>query len=244
MSNSNKSLSIIIPVFNEKSTIEKVIDKISAVELPVEMEIIVVDDGSTDGTAELLRSQTQSKAIFHFTPVNTGKGSAIRAGMKVAKSDILLIQDADLEYNPDDYAALLEPILRGDAEVVYGSRFLQSNYIPFVRRLANRFLTVLTNQIYKSRLTDMETGFKVFTSNVARKLSLQSDGFEIEPEITARILQAGFKIAEVPVSYNPRTKIEGKKISWKDGFIAIWMLLKCRFEKRDVVAEEYSKENV
>lgn len=243
MPDSPKSLSVIIPVFNEKHTIEAVIDKISGVALPVEMEIIVVDDGSTDGTAELLKAQTESKAVFYFTPVNKGKGSAIRTGMKVAKGDVILIQDADLEYNPDDYLALLTPILEKKAQVVYGSRFLKKNYIPIVRRLANRFLTGLTNQIYKSELTDMETGFKVFTKEVAAKLSLHSDGFEIEPEITARILQTGFQITEVPVSYNPRTKIEGKKIGWTDGFIAIKMLVKCRFEKQKKVAEEYSNEN-
>lgn len=243
MPNSCNLLSIIIPVFNEESTIVDVINKISAVELPVEKEIIVVDDGSTDGTTEILRAHDCGNAIYHFTPINTGKGAAIRTGLKVAKGDIILIQDADLEYSPSDYSALIKPILNNRAKVVYGSRFLKDNYIPFFRRLANRVLTLLTNQIYKSNLTDMETGFKVFTSKVAQKISLHSNGFEIEPEITARILQAGFKIYEVPVSYHPRTKIEGKKISWTDGFIAVWMLLKCRVEKKSL-AEKRSKVNV
>lgn len=243
MPTSSKLLSIIIPVFNEESTIAEVINKISAIKLPLEKEIIVVDDGSTDGTTEILRASVNSETIFHFTPVNTGKGAAIRTGLKVAKGDIILIQDADLEYSPSDYAALIEPIMNNRAKVVYGSRFLRNNYIPYFRRLANRLLTLLTNQIYKSNLTDMETGFKVFTAQVARKISLQANGFEIEPEITARILQAGFEIQEVPVSYHPRTKVEGKKISWTDGFVAVWMLLKCRIERK-ALADKHSKASV
>jgi glycosyltransferase involved in cell wall biosynthesis len=243
MQNSFRSLSIIIPVFNEKSTIAEVIKKISAVELPLEKEIIVVDDGSTDGTTEILRAHDAGNTVFSFKPVNSGKGAAIRTGLEVAKGDIILIQDADLEYNPQDYQALLEPILNGQTSVVYGSRFLQNNYIPFIRRQANRSLTVLTNLIYKTNLTDMETGFKVFTAHAAAKISLKADGFEIEPEITSRLLQAGFEIIEVPVSYNPRTKFEGKKINWRDGFIAIWMLAKCRFEKK-VLSEKQSDVNI
>lgn len=240
MRNSYKTLSIIIPVFNEKSTIAEVINKISTVDLPVKKEIIVVDDGSTDGTTEILQAQKNSKTIFHFTPVNTGKGAAIRIGLTAAKGEIILIQDADLEYSPNDYLKLIEPILEGRGSVVYGSRFLQPNYITPVRRAANKGLTILTNRLYKSNLTDMETGFKVFTSQVARKISLKSNGFEIEPEITARILQAGFKISEVPVSYNPRTKIEGKKISWVDGFRAVGTLIRCRFHKQKLFEEKSS----
>lgn len=243
MEKSSRLLSIIIPVFNEESTIVDVINKISSVELPVEKEIIVVDDGSTDGTTEILRAHECGSAVFHFAPVNSGKGAAIRTGLKVARGDIILIQDADLEYSPNDYLNLIEPILNNRAKVVYGSRFLKNNYIPFFRRLANRALTVLTNLIYKSKLTDMETGFKVFTSKVAQKISLHANGFEIEPEITARILQAGFRIYEVPVSYDPRTKIEGKKINWTDGFIAIWMLLKCT-KKNKAISKNQSKVKV
>lgn len=243
MENSFKTLSIIIPVFNEKSTISAVIEKIESINISITKEIIVVDDGSTDGTTEILRARETDKTIYHFAPVNSGKGAAIRMGLKVAKGDIMLIQDADLEYTPEDYQELIDPILNGQTLVVYGSRFLRQNYIPPIRRLANRALTILTNLLYAAKLTDMETCFKVFSSEVAQKISLHANGFEIEPEITARILQAGYKIYEVPVSYNPRTRVEGKKIGWTDGFVAVAMLLKCRFEKPRI-AENHSEAEI
>lgn len=211
MSDSFKLLTVIIPVYNEKSTIAEVIEKVLAVELPFAKEIIVVDDGSTDGTTEILQAQPKSTIVFYFTPVNVGKGAAVRIGLKLAKGDIILIQDADLELDPNEYKMLLQPILQGQAQVVYGSRFLKKNKVPRVRRAANSVLTSLTNKLYNTKLTDMETAYKVFTAKVASELSLQANRFEIEPEITARICQAGYKIAEVPISYRPRTKFEGKK---------------------------------
>lgn len=240
MLNSFKLLTVIIPVYNEKSTIAEVIKKVSAIKLPLEIEIIVIDDGSNDGTTETLQAQMGGKIVFYFTPVNVGKGAAIRIGLKLAKGDIILIQDADLEYDPNDYQKLLKPILEGQIKVVYGSRFLKRNDMPIIRRLANRSLTALTNQLYSTNLTDMETGYKVFTAQVANKLSLRANLFEIEPEITARICQSGYKIVEVPISYRPRTKFEGKKIGWKDGVKAVWMLCKCRLEKRQVFNEKIS----
>jgi glycosyltransferase involved in cell wall biosynthesis len=194
-----KLLTVIIPVYNEKSTIAEVIEKVLAIELPLEKEIIVIDDGSNDGTTETLQAQTESKIVFYFTPVNIGKGAAIRIGLKLAKGDIILIQDADLEYDPNDYKTLLKPILQGQTQVVYGSRFLKRNSMPLLRRIANGYLTALTNQLYDTKLTDMETGYKVFTAQVANRLSLRANNFEIEPEITARICQIGYKIAEVPI---------------------------------------------
>lgn len=242
MPDSYALLSVIIPVYNEKTTIAQVIEKVLAVELPLEKEIIVVDDGSTDGTTEILQSQNQSKIVFYFTPVNIGKGAAVRIGLKLAKGDIILIQDADLELDPNEYKMLLQPILQGQTQVVYGSRFLKKNKVPILRRVANRALTSLTNKLYNTNLTDMETAYKVFTAKLANKLSLKANRFEIEPEITARICQAGYKIAEVPISYRPRTKYEGKKINWKDGVRAMWMLCKCRLEKRNVVRQNFLDE--
>ncbi|MEJ7860834.1 MAG: glycosyltransferase family 2 protein [Pyrinomonadaceae bacterium] len=239
MPNSYKLLTVIIPVYNEKSTIAEVIEKVSAVELPLVKEIIVVDDGSTDGTTEILQAHNKSKIVFYFTPVNIGKGAAVRIGLKLAKGDIILIQDADLELDPNEYKMLLQPILQGQTQVVYGSRFLKKNKVPLVRRLANGALTSITNKLYNTKLTDMETAYKIFTANVANKLALQANRFEIEPEITARICQAGYKIAEVPISYRPRTKFEGKKINWKDGVKAMWMLCKCRLERRKVLKEKF-----
>jgi len=212
LSDSFKLLTVIIPVYNEKSTIAEVINKVLAVDIPLEKEIIVIDDGSTDGTTEILQAQSKSRIIFYFTPVNVGKGAAVRIGLKLAKGDIILIQDADLELDPNEYKLLLQPILQGRTQVVYGSRFLKKNTVPLVRRTANGVLTSLTNRLYKTDLTDMETAYKVFTANVAKKLSLQANRFEFEPEITARISQAGYKISEVAISYRPRTKFEGKKL--------------------------------
>ena len=226
-----KLLSVIIPVYNEKSTISEVIEKVAAVELPLEKEIIVVDDGSTDGTVEVLKlNETRIKKTY-LSPVNVGKGAAVRIGLTLVEGDIILIQDADLELNPEEYKELLAPILRGEAEVVYGSRFLRRNAVAPVRRLANYALTKTTNLLYGTQLTDMETAYKVFTREVADQLRLAANRFEIEPEITAQIARRRVVIHEVPITYRPRTKFEGKKIKWQDGLKALLTLLKYRFRK-------------
>lgn len=229
---SYKLLSVIIPVYNEKSTISEVIEKVSAVELPIEKEIVVVDDGSTDGTVEILRTNSIKITKTYLTPINVGKGAAVRIGLTLVKGDIILIQDADLELNPSEYKSLLQPIFDGKTQVVYGSRFLGENRVAPLRRTANYFLTFTTNMLFRTKLTDMETAYKVFTTEVAAKLSLHATRFEIEPEITAQIVRNGFKILEVPITYRPRTKFEGKKIKWKDGIKALWTLLKYRFVKK------------
>ena len=224
-------LTVIIPVYNEHTTVLEVIEMIDRLELPVPKEIIVVDDGSDDGTSERLL-QFEGEVRIFTNPVNEGKGSAVRTGIANASGDIILIQDADLETNPSEYEHLLRPILDGEAEVVYGSRFLSgNNRVPLTRAIANRFLTGLTNLLYGSRLTDMETAYKVFTSEVAAKLELRSNRFEIEPEITAIVCRLGYKIREVPVSYSPRTRFEGKKIRFRDGIKAAATVIGCRFRK-------------
>jgi glycosyltransferase involved in cell wall biosynthesis len=227
-----KLLSILIPVYNEKSTINEVIEKVSQVVLPIEKEIIVVDDGSTDGTVEILQLNSNKLAHTHRTPVNVGKGAAVRIALTLAKGDIILIQDADLELDPNEYGLLLQPILEGKSKAVYGSRFLSENRLRFTRRIANYFLTLVTNVLFGTKLTDMETAYKVFTVEVARSLRLEANRFEIEPEITAQIIRNGFSILEVPITYRPRTKSEGKKIKWKDGIIALLTLLKHRFSMK------------
>ena len=223
-------LSIIIPVYNEESTIAEVIARIKQTEVPLKKEIIVVDDGSNDETKGILESENEIAKLY-TTPVNVGKGAAVRIGLTLAKGEIILIQDADLELDPDEYNDLLTPILENKADVVYGSRFLsKKNKVPFLRRIANKSLTSFTNFLYRSHLTDMETAYKVFTSEVSNSLELRANRFDIEPEITAKICKAGYEIFEVPISYNPRTKSEGKKIKLRDGIKAIWMLIKCRFK--------------
>jgi glycosyltransferase involved in cell wall biosynthesis len=227
-----KLLSIIVPVYNEESTIAEVIQRIIATDLPLEKEIIVIDDGSSDRTKSILEADKEITNLY-LTPVNVGKGAAVRIGLTLVKGDIILIQDADLELDPSEYRNLLEPIFQNKTKVVYGSRFLKNNNeVPFLRVLANRSLTYITNRLFNSNLTDMETAYKVFTSEVAKKLDLKANRFEIEPEITARICQMGYKITEIPISYNPRTKSEGKKINWRDGVKAVWMLTKCYFDKK------------
>lgn len=227
----HKLLSVIVPVYNEESTISEVLDRIRHTKLPIKKEIIVIDDGSSDKTKTILNDEEHLTRLY-LTPVNVGKGAAVRIGLTLAKGDIILIQDADLELDPSEYNDLLIPILKNQTQVVYGSRFLgKENKVPFVRRLANRALTLITNLLYSSKLTDMETAYKVFTSEVAGKLELHANRFEIEPEITAKIRKAGYSIVEVPISYKPRTKSEGKKIDWRDGVKALWMLVKCYLEK-------------
>lgn len=227
-------LTVVIPVYNEQDTITEVVERVCAVDLgDIQKEIIISDDGSTDGTpAAVDRLQTAHAEIVrvYTSPTNLGKGAAVRLGMSLATGDAIIVQDADLELNPAEYVSILEPFVTGRADVVYGSRFLRtSSRIPARTRLANRFLTFLTNLLYHSRLTDMETAYKAFRRDVIAGLQLRCVRFDFEPELTAKLLLAGYSIHEVPITYNPRTLEEGKKISWIDGLEAVYTLLRCRF---------------
>jgi dolichol-phosphate mannosyltransferase len=230
-------LSVIVPVYNEAQTIGEVIERIWSVDLPgVEKEIIIANDGSNDGTQLAIDRgpwRQDPRLTVVESPINLGKGAAIRLGLKYATGDIVLIQDADLELDPGEYGKLIAPIVGGRAMVVYGSRFLTPNSsIPSRTRLANRVLTSLTNLLFLSRLTDMETGYKVFRREVLQKVRLRCVGFDFEPELTAKLLLAGYRIEEVPIAYSPRRVDEGKKIRWVDGLDAAYILLKCRLTGR------------
>lgn len=223
-------LSVIVPVYNEKNTIKKILDLILLV--PVEKEIIVVDDGSSDGTRTVIQEKfsghPEIRIIFHEK--NTGKGKAIRTGIAAASGDAVIIQDADLEYDPMDYLKLTEALEKNGVSVVYGSRFLDKTHVTSSwHRFVNFFLTAVTNFLFSSKLTDMETCYKLFRTPLIKGLDLKSDGFEIEVELTAKVLKLGEKIMEVPISYKGRSFHEGKKIGWKDGFNAIFMLVRYRF---------------
>jgi glycosyltransferase involved in cell wall biosynthesis len=221
-------VSIIIPVFNEAATIQQVLARVRS--SPIEKEIIVVDDGSTDGTRDLLAAERADGAKVVLHERNQGKGAAIRTGLQHATGDYVLIQDADLEYDPADYDALLRPILRGKATVVYGSRFLgEHKAMLFWHSVGNRILTLTTNVLYDSTLTDMETCYKLIPTALIRRIPLRARRFDFEPEITAKILKRGHRIYEVPISYAGRELHEGKKISWRDGFPALFALIKYRF---------------
>ena len=223
-------VSFLIPVYNEAGTIEEVIERVR--ELPFEKELIVIDDGSTDGSGDLVaRLAAGSDDIRLLQQPNAGKGAALRAGIPFISGDIAVIQDADLEYDPAEVPGLIEPIRLGRADVVYGSRLSggrpQRAYL-FWHRVGNRFLSLVTGVLYNTTLTDMETGYKAFRADVLKSLDLRENDFAIEPEITAQICLRRLRIFELPISYYGRTYAEGKKITWRDGFRALWVLLRIR----------------
>lgn len=224
-------LSVIVPVYNEKNTLREIISRIK--ESPVDKEIIIVDDYSTDGTRELLKDELSGmvdKVLFHDR--NRGKGAALRTGIKEATGDCVIIQDADMEYDPGEYELLLDPIIRGKADVVYGSRFAGTGphrVLYFWHSLGNRFLTLLSNMFTDLNLTDMETCYKVFRREIIQSIDIQENRFGFEPEVTAKIARKGLRIYEVGISYYGRTYEEGKKIGWKDGVRAIYVILKYGF---------------
>ncbi len=224
-------MSVIVPVFNEHATVAAVIDRLLTIDFPTDREIIVINDGSSDGTREVLRrlEGTPRLRIVHAEE-NRGKGHAIRLGLDQARGDVIAIQDADLELDPAQLGSLVEPLLQGKADVVYGSRFLgRRPDAPWLTLVANRTLTSLTNILYGSSITDMETCYKIMRTTVARGLGLTADRFDIEPEITARLLKAGHRIVELPVTFTPRSRAAGKKIGWRDGIAAVRVLFRHRF---------------
>jgi glycosyltransferase involved in cell wall biosynthesis len=241
-------LSVVMPVYNEVKTVAEILQRVRAVRLDVsvgygpedgtvvqfEREIVIVDDGSSDGTRDILdglRDQPDLVIVYHEQ--NLGKGSAVRTGLEHASGDVMLVQDADLEYDPRDYVALLQPIVEGRSKVVYGSRFRggPTRAMFFWHMIGNRFLTLVTNVLYNTILTDMETCYKVFTREVAEQLDLRAAGWGFDPEITVQILKRGYRIYEVPISYAGREFEEGKKISWRDGLTVLWTLVKYRFTR-------------
>ncbi|HXH25324.1 MAG TPA: glycosyltransferase family 2 protein [Vicinamibacterales bacterium] len=222
-------LSVVMPVYNERTTIDEIVARVLAV--PMRIELIVVDDCSTDGTRERLVELQQSLGFtLLLQERNRGKGAALRRGFAAVTGDIVVVQDADLEYSPEEYPHLVDLIVDGRADVVYGSRFLGRHRVfLFTHYLGNRLLTLLTNVLYNTMLTDMETCYKVMRREVVESLNLQSNGFGIEPEITAKIFKRGYRVYEVPITYDGRGYDEGKKIGWKDGLVALWVLLRYRF---------------
>jgi glycosyltransferase involved in cell wall biosynthesis len=226
-------LSVVVPIYNEKKTLQKMVERVREVKLDgVKKEIILIDDGSTDGSTELIKELTSKhkeiKALFHQK--NQGKGTSLRDGFKIATGDYIIVQDADLEYDPVDYAKLLRAVEENTVDVVYGSRF-SGNYedMSNLHYIGNKTLTIVTNLLYGVLLTDMETCYKLMPGDFIRNVEIDSKRFDFEPEITAKILKAGMRIKEVPISYKGRSFSEGKKITWRDGLAAIWTLLKYRF---------------
>jgi len=227
-------LSIIIPVYNERDTIEEILNRVESVKGHFKKEVIVVDDGSTDGTREILKSNGHHTDKIIYQSENRGKGYVIRAAIEQMTGDVAVIQDADLEYDPNDFVNLFEPIRRGEADVVYGSRLLNENYryshVTFA--LGGKLLSFLTNLLYRTSITDEPTCYKMFRSSLLKRIKLECKGFEFCPEVTAKIARQGVKIVEVPIHYYPRKKNEGKKINWVDGLTAIWTLIRIRFSRK------------
>jgi glycosyltransferase involved in cell wall biosynthesis len=223
-------LSVIVPVFNERNTVAEIVRRMRSVDLPVEREIVVVDDGSDDGTRDVLTQLADSTVRIVKHGENRGKGTAIRTGLENSTGDAVLVQDADLEYDPEDWPKLLAPILKGRARVVYGSRFTgERRNMLFLHWVGNRFLSLVTNVLYNSTLSDMETCYKLFQRDVLDGVQLRANRFDFEPEFTAKVLRRGIRIYEVPISYAGRELHEGKKITWRDGISALWTLVKYRF---------------
>jgi glycosyltransferase involved in cell wall biosynthesis len=222
-------LSVVMPVYNERDTVTEVIERVLAV--PVRIELVVVDDASTDGSRDIASSLAEARGFRFLTNErNQGKGAAVRRGIEAATGDVIVIQDADLEYSPEEYPDLLDLIIKGKADAVFGSRFIgRHRCFLFTHYLGNLFLTLLTNILYNTTLTDMETCFKAMRADVVKKFTLYSDRFGIEPELTAKLFKAGARVYEVPITYEGRDYTEGKKITWRDGLPALWSLVKYRF---------------
>ena len=222
-------LSVVMPIYNERNTVEEIIDRVLAV--PLRIELVAVDDASTDGTRDIVQRLAEARGFrLLLQDRNQGKGAAVRKGIDAATGDVIVVQDADLEYSPEEYPELLDLIVKGKADAVFGSRFIgRHRCFLFTHYLANLFLNLVTNVLYNTTMTDMETCFKAVRADLLKSLDLKSKRFGIEPEITAKLFKRGARVYEVPITYEGRDYAEGKKITWKDGFPALWTLIKYRF---------------